>query len=787
MVALANDHGELQAQLREALETLDAIRHGGIDSLVIGAPGEERVYSLTGADRSYRLLVDSMNEGAATISADGIILYANQQLTTMVGRPAGALAGTDAVALAAPRHRPVMGRLLRTGHDDRARHELDLQSADGTRTPTQVSVSCFELDGTLLRCLVATDLTEQRQATRRLGDALRALEASQHRYQVLAEAATDGILIHDSGGRVLFANHALRAMVGLDEHQPLPRMGDLLAGEHAERLPGSGATARRTQYEGQLVAAGGHRLPVELTAVTLEEPGAGGNTLLNLRDISERKAREAEASLLSAVVTSSFDAIVGMTLDGTVLSWNAAAQTLFGYTADEMIGQPIGRLAPPGDAAESQAVLARIRAGESVRTYESVRRRKDGSVVDVSLSISPIRDTTGAIIGASKIARDITELKRTRDALRTSEQRLAGILNTQGAMVARADLDHRITYMNAAYASTSGLRVGDSLLSGMELGHAEATSRAITGLVTPPFRISLETRSQVHGETRSILWEYAAILDPDGTCREIQAMGIDVTETRAIEADIRRLNAELEERVRLRTAALESANRELEAFSYSVSHDLRAPLRAIDSFSRILLAEHADQLEDEGRRLLGIVVRNARQMGGLIDDLLAFARVARKELERRPVDMTALAKAAAAELAAAEPGRELAFDIGDLCVASGDAGLLRQVWVNLLTNAAKFTRPAARPAIQVRSEPAEELCRYTVRDNGVGFDPAYKDQLFRPFQRLHPSSEFEGSGIGLAIVSRIVQRHGGRVWAEGAVGEGATFGFELPQRPPEDA
>jgi hypothetical protein len=276
-----------------------------------------------------------------------------------------------------------------------------------------------------------------------------------------------------------------------------------------------------------------------------------------------------------------------------------------------------------------------------------------------------------------------------------------------------------------------------------------------------------------------VLVAATALQGPDDL---IAAFVLDNTERKRAEAEVLALNADLEERVQARTAALEAANRELEAFSYSVSHDLRAPLRSIDAFSQILLREHAEGLDTEARRVLGVVVRNAQQMGRLIDDLLALSRVGRKDLERRPVDMGRLARSVADGCSAASPGRAIEFDIGPLFGAPGDPGLLGQVWTNLIGNAVKFTRPMEPSRIEVRCRRRDGECRYTVRDNGVGFDPAYADKLFQPFQRLHQTSEFEGTGIGLAIVARIVHRHGGRVWAESAPGEGATFGFSLPTK-----
>jgi signal transduction histidine kinase len=245
------------------------------------------------------------------------------------------------------------------------------------------------------------------------------------------------------------------------------------------------------------------------------------------------------------------------------------------------------------------------------------------------------------------------------------------------------------------------------------------------------------------------------------------------------EANLRALAEELETRVETRTAELRAANRELEAFSYSVSHDLRAPLRAVDGFSRILLEDHAKQLDAEGRRLLDVVRSNTRQMGQLIDDLLSFSRVGRQEMARSSVDMESLAKAAFSVLMAAD--ERVSFTVGPLPPAQGDPSLMRQVWVNLISNALKFTRPKAARVIEVagRTEPARVV--YSVADNGVGFDMAYVTRLFGVFQRLHSSHEFEGTGVGLALVQRIVHRHGGEVWAEGKAGEGATFSFSLPR------
>jgi signal transduction histidine kinase len=240
--------------------------------------------------------------------------------------------------------------------------------------------------------------------------------------------------------------------------------------------------------------------------------------------------------------------------------------------------------------------------------------------------------------------------------------------------------------------------------------------------------------------------------------------------------------SEKETNLRQHAAQLEAANKELEAFSYSVSHDLRAPLRAIDGFSRILLEDYIENLDEEGKRVLSVIRNNTQKMGQLIDDLLLFSRLGRQEIRVSEMDMGKLAKAVSEELKLAVPERKLQFTINALIPAQGDQAMIRQVFVNLLSNAVKFTRPKENAMIEVGASNEGDENVYYVKDNGVGFDMQYVDKLFGVFQRLHSSAEFEGTGVGLAIFQRIIHRHGGRVWGEGKVGEGATFYFTLPRR-----
>jgi light-regulated signal transduction histidine kinase (bacteriophytochrome) len=243
--------------------------------------------------------------------------------------------------------------------------------------------------------------------------------------------------------------------------------------------------------------------------------------------------------------------------------------------------------------------------------------------------------------------------------------------------------------------------------------------------------------------------------------------------------EAQQLNIELEKRVKERTASLEAANRELEAFSYTVSHDLRSPLRAIDGFSRVVLEQYSPQLNPDAQRYLRMVRHGAQQMGQLIDDLLTFARLSRLPVRRQAVAPLDLVHQVLEELRLEQEGRQIELTLSDLPLCQADPALLKQVWFNLLTNAFKYTRQRETAKIEVGYRQEGKKGVYFVRDNGVGFDMQYADKLFGVFQRLHLAEEYEGTGVGLAIVQRILHRHGGRIWAEAALDKGATFYFTL--------
>lgn len=453
---------------------------------------------------------------------------------------------------------------------------------------------------------------------------------------------------------------------------------------------------------------------------------------------------------------------------------NEAAVRKYGYERDEFLGMTIADLRPPEDVPallEAVSQLAPGRVGGGTWRH----RKKDGTLLEVEI-------TSHALMFAGRpadlvLAQDITERKRVEEALRAGEEYARLVVDAAYDAFVAIDQEGVITGWNRQAESVFGW------------SSEEAIGRSLAETIIPEQYRDAHRRGLKHflatgeGPVLNRVIDITAVrrsgaefpveltISPlrFGGRHIFTAFVRDVTERKQAEETLKRYAAELE-----------AANSELDAFSYSVSHDLRAPLRAIDGFSRILLEDHRGALDAEGERLLGVVRTSTQRMGQLIDDLLTFSRISRKSLEAGPVDMRALVQAVAEDLRSGAAPHPADIVVGPLPPACGDGALLRQVWTNLVGNALKFSRTRPRPRVEVGSLDGTGETVFFVRDNGVGFDMEYAGKLFGVFQRLHRAEEFEGTGVGLAIVQRIVHRHGGRVWAEAEPDRGATFYFTLP-------
>jgi PAS domain S-box-containing protein len=867
-----------------------------------------------------------------------------------------------------------------------------------------------------------------------------AVRRNEARKSAIVETALDAVISMDHEGRVVEFNPAAERTFGYEHEEVVGKyLADLiipphLRAEHRQGLARYLATGeapvlgKRIELSG--VRSDGTEFPVELTVTKVDLPGPPLFTGY-IRDLTDSKQAQEGVSRLAAIVKSSDDAIIGKTLEGVITSWNAGAERLYGYPADEAVGQPISMLIPSDRPDESASILRRIALGQSINHFQTVRVAKDGARIDVSVTISPIHDHSGVITGASTIARDITEQKRAEAeraglldrerAVRTEAERatrrLQRLQRVTDVALTHLELDklleellHRTRDLLQADTATILLledpetlvvRASSGLESEVEAGVRVRVGEGIAGriaatreplvvkdvsrvliasqvlknnlscLIGAPLinqnellgvihlgafstrefteedlqliELAAERAAQAIGRARSFEAERSAradaetiqarlaflaeasrvlsssleyqttlsrvadlavpqfadwctvdVLEDDGAirpvalahkdpekvkwARELQrkyppdpdaptgvpnvlrtgqpelypviteemlavvtdpemldiirqigmtsimvvpllarerivgamtfvsaesehqfgpdhlelaqelarraAQAIDNArlfgEAQSKTAEVEQLNAELEQRVADRTAQLEEANRELEGFSYSVSHDLRAPLRVIDGFSRILLNEYGPQLPEEAGRYIDLVRDGANQMGQLIDDLLVYAKLGRQSLKEQVVDPGELVRACMENLRPQQDDRQVEVDIGDLPKCHGDPVLLKQVFLNLMDNALKYTRTRPVTRIEVGFRPDESgQPVYFVRDNGVGFDMKFADKLFGVFQRMHKAEDYEGTGVGLAIVQRAIHRHGGRVWAEAAMDVGATFYFTL--------
>lgn len=437
----------------------------------------------------------------------------------------------------------------------------------------------------------------------------------------------------------------------------------------------------------------------------------------------------------------------------------------------------------------------RVQASEKIREllardipeyhYEARVRHADGSYrwIDVR-GFGIERDASGKVTRLLGTRMDISDRKRAEAALRESEEKFRLLHENAGAGITYYTPGGEVISFNRLAADNMGGRPEEYADKPVRELFPAAQADLLLGRLqqaaATDTRLEFEDRIEFPGGAKWLLNVFARICNAQGEITGVQVISKDVTARHLAEEELKRHREHLEELVAERTAELEAANRELEGFSYSVSHDLRTPLRAIDGFSQMLASKYAGNLDAEANRLIRIVRQNSAKMSRLIDDILAFLRTGRTEMRRVPVNMGQLVRDAWSDLEPLRGNRSIRLDLGPLPTTQGDPPMLRQVWANLLGNAVKFTRHTADARIEVGGERAGSEYTYFVRDNGVGFDPAYAHKLFGVFQRLHGVQEFEGTGIGLAIVKRIITRHSGRVAAEGAVGRGTTIRFTLP-------
>jgi len=595
--------------------------------------------------------------------------------------------------------------------------------------------------------------------------------AEQSIAEVLVEQSSDALIALSPEGTVLFWSSGAERIFGYSRRVALGRSLDDLIVPTDRRAEARAALADvvhagATLLETVRLREDGSRVDVDIAMRAIRDADGGLRFVaVDHTDVSAlarlRAARAAETrfrGLLEAAPV----AMVIVGDRGRIVLVNGQTEALFGYTRDELLGQPVEVLVPERFRVEHpthrKGYFHDAVARPMGRGGELFGRRKNGSEFPADINLSPMDSEDGRVVIAA--IRDMSERKK-------AEEKFRALLESAPDAMVIVDARGRIVLVNAQTESMFGYT------------RQELLGRSVEMLI--PDRFSSHSTSDRSGYfSRPVVRAMGTLLDlwgvkKDGTefPIEMSMAPLDTQDGLLVSSAIR----DITERRAIETA-LKAANHELEAFSYSVAHDLRAPLRGMNGFAQLLLEGYHDQLDAEAQDWLVEILSNARRMGALIDALLALSRVTRVELKREWIDLSSIARASAAQIAASDlPHAAVEFTVAEGLCADADPHLARTVIDNLLGNAWKFTSRAPHARIEVGATDNGEQRTFFVRDNGAGFDMSFVDKLFVPFQRLHTVTEFPGTGIGLASVQRIVHRHGGRIWAEGRIGEGATFYF----------
>lgn len=640
------------------------------------------------------------------------------------------------------------------------------------------------------------------------------LRESDQRLQAIIDNSTSVIYLKDLDGKYTLSNRQFERLFGLTRERIIGKTDFDIFPE---------ATALKFRENDRRVMATGEAIEIEEVAPQWDGPHTYISVKFPLRktdgtiyatagistDVTDRSRASESRHRLAAIVESSEDAIISKNLNGVITTWNHGAERIFGYTAAEIIGKNVTVLIPPERQAEEPGILARLRKGERIDHYETIRRRKDGADVHVSLTVSPIKDGMGKIVGASKIARDITEQKRA--ALNQNvlfelactvnravklpeiyEAALTAICRTQNASRAAILLCDAKRKMR--FKAWRGL--SDEYRRSVE-GHSpwrrdDSAPQPVCIEDVAKADLSENLRAVVAREgiralaflpitsEGRLLGKFMIYYDTPRhfTAEELQPTQTIINQV-AFAIERQKAGEDLERTVNERTASLREAIAQMEEFSYSVSHDLRAPVRAMQCYAEVLSEDYGAQLDDTGKKYLDRIIDGGRRMDRLILDILTYSRLTRREIELHPVSLDELTRELVRQHFDLGAARGEIIVEGRLLNVLGHEPSLAQAISNLLNNAVKFVHPGTPSKVRIRTEQRNAEVRLWVEDNGIGIKPEYHHRLFSVFERIHPEKNYEGTGIGLAIVRKAAERMGGKVGVESDGVNGSRFWIQL--------
>lgn len=747
---------------------------------------EREVEDRRRVEERLRRVIESSPVGLVMVDRHGRIELVNEQLERWFGYQREELLGQPIEILVPEKARRNHAQYVAayfthlTERPMGAGPELRGRRKDGSEFPVEIGLNPLVQDGQPHVLASIVDISARKEAERQL-------RISELRNTAIVSNALDCVITMDHTGKIIEFNPAAEQVFGYTRENaigqglaelivpPAFRDRHVLGLEEYLATGKSKIIGRRVEVTAQ--RRDGSQFPAELAVIVMND-GVGWPVFTGfVRDISDRKRAWEAQRYLAAIVESSDDAIIGKDLNGVITSWNQAATRIFGYTGEEIIGRWGALIIPPDRIDEESRITARLLKGERIDDrFETLRRCKDGRDIHVSLSISPIKDESGTIIGLAKVVRDITQHKQ-------AEERFRQVVESSPNALLTVNSEGRIVMVNRQTERWFGYSreelVGQPIEILVPAKARQNHPHYVATYFTNPTVRPMGAGRDLHGRRKDgsefpVEIGLSSFMSKNGMV--VLASVVDITERKESERLLREHNALLEHL----TEDLKKRNAELDEFTYVASHDLQEPLRKLVSFSSLLPQDIGGELPERAATDLKYITQAAQRMKTLVQDLLALSRAGRSELSLQSVSLRVCVNRAleALESRIQQSGAQITCD--ELPDVNGDTTLLTQLFQNLIGNAIKYCNQ--RPMIHITAEEGPDGPIFGVKDNGIGIPGEYAQQIFAPFKRLHGRDEYEGTGIGLAICRKAVERHGGKIWVHSQPGQGSYFKFTLGSR-----
>ncbi len=698
----------------------------------------------------------------------------------------------DAINFFHPEDRPILQEAIKNAFEKAEPYDLVLRfiTATGKNLITHSVCQPVLEDGKVVKLFgTFQDITKLKQIEE-------SLKESEERFNLAMKASKDGIFDWNLATNEIYYSPGWKSILGY-EYDEIPNDFSIwetntdpedvkLSWQMQQELINK--QRDRFEMEFKMKHKDGHWVDILSRAEAIFDKSGKAVRIVGTHvDITERKQAELALSRAAKEWQSTFDAaqdgIWILDLEHHILQSNREAEKIFNKSRKDLMKRFCYQSVHGTDEPIPECPFTRMK---KTLKRESMELEIDGLWLEIT--VDPILDESGMLTGAVHIVRDITEGKKAQETLDYERRFSKNLINTAQAIILLLDTEGKIVSFNPYMENLTGYKLDE--VKGKdwfttflpECDYDKIRKLFKTALNETSTKGNINPIMTKEGKKLSIEWYDKVLKNRDGNITNIVSVGYDITDRLKNDEELEQYRKRLEELVDMRTAELQAANKELEAFAYSVSHDLRAPLRAINGFTSILMEDYAQKLDEEGKRIGALIQNNSRQMGQLIDDLLAFSRLGRASMQASTIDMKNMVKAIYHEAASPAERKRIRFSIGPLPPIKGDPTMFRQVWMNLISNALKFTSKRKIATIDVSCKREKNRYIFSIKDNGAGFNMKYKDKLFGVFQRLHTEREFSGTGVGLALVQRIILRHKGLLWAEGEEDKGAVFYFSLPKK-----